>query len=122
RGSLEELLKYIFNAPVSASTYSDNLTLIQQTIQETFQIPLSSPDIESLRRIYYVFWRLNLRIAYGWGFPTLADLILETDLHGRTGNYLASEEQFQFVRELQEQNRIIPVVGDLSGLKAPTAI
>ncbi|MBI2817645.1 MAG: hypothetical protein HYX72_11970 [Acidobacteria bacterium] len=121
-GSLEDLLRYIFTSPVSASAYADNLTLIQQTIEETFHVPLSSSDVESLRRIYYVFWRLNLRIAYGYGFPTMADLILETDLHGRAGNYLAVEQDFQFVREMHEQNRIIPVVGDISGRKAVTAI
>ena len=121
-GSVEDLLKYIFESPVSPKVYSENLTTIQKTIEEDFQIPLSADDQESLRRSYYIFWRLNLRIAYGPGFPNLADLIMETDLHGKLGNFLASEMDFQFVRELQEQNRVIPVVGDISGHKAVATV
>ncbi len=122
RGPLVELLKYIYETPVSAKVYSENLATIQKTIEEDFQIPLSSTDVESLRRVYYIFWRLNLRISYGGGFPSLADLILETDQQGKVGNFLASEEDFQFVRGLQEQNRVIPVVGDISGRKAIATI
>jgi hypothetical protein len=47
---------------------------------------------------------------------------METDLHGKLGNFLASEMDFQFVRELQEQNRVIPVVGDISGHKAVATV
>lgn len=122
KASLEELLKYIFESPVSQKVFSDNLTTIQKTIEEDFHIPLSAEDLESLRRTYYIFWRLNLRIAYGMGFPTMADLILETDLQGKEGNFLAQEQDYQFVRELQEQNRVIPVVGDFAGRKALRAV
>ena len=121
-GPIENLLKYIFESPISPRVYSDNLTTIQKTIEEEFRIPLSADDEESLRRSYYIFWRLNLRIGYGPGFPNLADLIMATDLHGKLGNFLASETDFQFVRELQEQNRVIPVVGDISGHKAVAAV
>ena len=121
-GSIEDLLQYIFESPVSPRVYSENLTTIQKTIEEEFQIPLSADDQESLRRSYYIFWRLNLRIGYGPGFPNLADLIMETDLHGKLGNFLAVEADYQFVRELQEQNRVIPVVGDISGHKAVATV
>jgi len=122
KGSVEDLLRYIFQSPVSEKVFSENLTAIEKTIEEDFRMPLSESDVESLRRTYYIFWRLNLRIAYGMGFPNLADLILETDPHGNTGNFLANEQDFQFVRELQEQNRVIPVVGDISGGKALAAV
>ena len=52
-------------------------------------------------------------------YPTYRDLLLETDAAGNQANYLASEEAFQFVRSLQTQDRIVPVVGDISG---PTAL
>ena len=46
----------------------------------------------------------------------------DTDGSGRQGNYLASEGAFQFVKGLQARDLIIPVVGDLSGPSAVTAI
>ncbi len=55
-------------------------------------------------------------------FPTFAELMLETDLKGKRGHYLESEEAFQFVKALQEANGIIPVVGNFAGTDALSAI
>jgi len=118
KGSIEDLLEYIVQAPTSEKVFSENLTTIQRTIEDDFQYPLSMNDRQVLRRAYFIFWRLNLQIAYGYGFPTLGDLILEHDLHGRKGNFLADERDYEFVRDLQERNRVIPVVGDFAGAKA----
>ena len=55
-------------------------------------------------------------------YPTYRDLLLETDAGGSQANYLASEEAFQFVKSLQAQDRIVPVVGDISGPSALQAV
>lgn len=47
---------------------------------------------------------------------------MEKDLEGNWGNYLNSEEDFRFVKRLQERNLIIPVVGDFAGPKTVRAI
>jgi hypothetical protein len=52
----------------------------------------------------------------------MRDLIEQVDSEGKPGNYLASAEDFQFVRDLHEKNRIIPVVGDFAGTKTLKAI
>lgn len=48
-------------------------------------------------------------------YPTFAELLTARDLEGRPGSYLARRDDFLFLRALQEANRVIPVVGDLSG-------
>ena len=121
-GPVKELLKEVLEAPTSPKEYSTNLTTIRQTIEDDFQFPLTPEDAQSLARICYFFWRFNLGIAYGYGFPTLGDLILETDLQGREGNFLTREQDYQYLREFQERNRLIPVVGDFAGTKALTAV
>jgi hypothetical protein len=55
-------------------------------------------------------------------YPTLRDLLRETDESDRQASYLASEEAFQFVKGLEARDLIIPVVGDLSGPTAVAAI
>ncbi|HEY7545426.1 MAG TPA: hypothetical protein VID27_11110, partial [Blastocatellia bacterium] len=50
------------------------------------------------------------------------EIILETDLNGKQGNFLASAEDYDFVRGLHEKNLIIPVVGDFGGKKALAAV
>jgi hypothetical protein len=41
-----------------------------------------------------------------------------TDEAGQARSYLATEENFQIVRDLHKKNLIIPVVGDFAGSKA----
>jgi hypothetical protein len=45
-------------------------------------------------------------------------MLLDTDGTGRHGNFLASEDGFQFVKDLQTRDRVVPIVGDLSGAAA----
>ena len=47
---------------------------------------------------------------------------METDRAGRQISYLADENAFQFVRSMQINDRIIPVVGNVAGDKAVKAI
>ena len=43
-------------------------------------------------------------------------------MEGNPGSYVSSEERFRLVRELQRNDKILPVVGDLSGSLAMKAI
>ena len=54
--------------------------------------------------------------------PTYRDLLRETDAAGRQANYLASEASFQFLKDLQARDLVIPVTGDLSGPSAIAAV
>jgi hypothetical protein len=52
----------------------------------------------------------------------MATLLSATDGDGRQQSYLASEDNFLFVKHLQERNLIVPVVGDFAGQKAIRAV
>jgi hypothetical protein len=76
-------------------------------------------DYHDIERIYWEFFRQGLEIKYdSWRsffFPTLKEFLLETDLERRHRNWLASAETYQFVRDLQRRNLIVPAVGDFAG-------
>ena len=130
--SLEELLQYIGDAPSSQDIVRSNLSLLRKTIAEDFHFPLTPEDTRSLDYVYTSFWRANLRIGFSFGnsygsygsfgFPGMKDLILATDFNGNLGNFLAVDQDYQFVRTLQEENRVIPVVGDFAGKKALASV
>jgi hypothetical protein len=92
-------------------------------------VPLSAEDRATIARFHarFIADGLSLRFqstgrppqAYN---PTFRDLLRETDSAGRQANYLASEAAFQFVKDLQARDLIIPVTGDLSGPSAVAAI
>lgn len=132
--SLSDILAYFSATPADEKAYAANLIAIRKTIQEDFQFSLSESDQKGLEYVYSTFRNDGLQLSYrsggnnpgggfrGGGFPVLKDLIAQTDLNGKTGNFLASNEDFEFVRDLHRKNMIIPVVGNFAGPKALGAI
>jgi hypothetical protein len=127
--SAADLMTFFGRLPATDQAYAANLAEIKKTIQEDFQFPLSDRDRESLEYVYKSFRENGLDIAfrldasyYGGYFPSLKDLALQTDLNGKTGNFLASADDYNFVRTMQKKNLIIPVVGDFSGTKTLAAV
>ena len=125
---INELLAFFGQATADDQSFAANLAAVRKAIQEEFQLPLSDRDQASLEYVYKNFRNDGLDISYrmdgmrGGYFPTLKDLIAETDLHGKPGNFLASAEDYDFVRGLHRKNLIIPVVGDFGGKKALAAV
>jgi len=55
-------------------------------------------------------------------FPSYTDLMTATDGTGINRSYLASEGNYKIVREMQQKNLIVPIVGDFAGPKAVRAV
>src|SRR5207248_5342781 len=53
---------------------------------------------------------------------TYADLMTADDGNGENRSYLANEENFAFVKDLEARNLVVPVVGDFGGPKAIRAV
>src|SRR5688572_17003822 len=129
--SVEQLLKYFGSDAAPDGIFASNLARVRSIIERKFYFPLSDADQEQLARVYSAFHQEGLGISFrmnsssfgGYGgFPDLKDLILQPDPKGNLGNFLASEEDYRFVRNLHLKNRIIPVVGDFAGPKALAAV
>ena len=61
-------------------------------------------------------------VGGGWGTPTYAELMAAADNQGQNRSYLASEENFLTVREMEQKNLVVPLVGDFAGAKAIRAV
>ena len=92
-------------------------------------VPLSNEDLTTITAFHRRFIDEGLGLRFNSTgrppqahYPTYRDLLLETDADGARTNFLASDEAYQFVRSLQRRDRIIPVVGDISGPSALQAI
>jgi hypothetical protein len=96
---------------------------------KTFGVPLSPDDMATIDRFHRTFIAEGLRLKFVSSgrsprpyYPTYRDLLLENDGQGHHANFLASEDDYQFVRALERRDLVIPVVGDLSGPTALVAI
>jgi len=126
---LPELVSYFDNTPADGEFSLRSLDLLFTTIEESFKFPLSSSDRGTLEFVHSVFREENLdtrfwfRGRWSWGyFPTFRSILLQQDLEGELENFLAREEDYQFVRNMHLRNRIIPVVGDFAGNKALASV
>jgi hypothetical protein len=123
-----DIIALISRLPPNERVSEANLGAIRKAIREDFQVQLSAADLETLDYLYKSFRTDGLGIAFrmdgvqfDW-FPTMKDLILEPDQFGKLGNFLASKDDYDFVRDLHERNMIIPIVGDFAGKKALLAV
>ena len=53
---------------------------------------------------------------------TYADLMIADDGHGQNRSFLANEENFAYVKDLETRNLIVPIVGDFGGQTAIRAV
>jgi hypothetical protein len=126
--TVKDLVEYIDGAASDPKLFEKTSKEVRQEVQK-YGIPLSQSDLETIVKVQRAFFSAGLDIKYSSYhrpprsiYPPYRDLLLETDLAGQQQNYLNSEDDFQFIKKLEDQDMIIPVVGDLSGPRALKAI
>jgi hypothetical protein len=124
--SVDSILNYVDSLPVDPKGAETDSIIA--TVRR-FGIPLAMADTSTIRRFHNEFTRQGLDLRFTssgrsprYYYPTLRQLILERDLEGNKASYLASEDSWRFLKDLQGRNRVIPVVGNLAGSKAFPAI
>jgi hypothetical protein len=125
---VRDFVDYFDRTPLD-QRLADKLRGEMQKRIASFGLQLTQRDTETIDEIYQAFYTDCLEVRYtirdrptGRFFPAYRDLLLEKDLEGRHRNYLATEADFQVVKNLQDHNLIIPVTADLSGTQAVKAI
>jgi hypothetical protein len=127
--SIEKIVAYFDMAePASGAWNGADLDKLHASIRAT-GIPVSAADLATIDRFRRAFVQSGLGLQFqSTGrpardyYPTYRDLLLETDRRGRKLCYLASEDDFQFVKALEARDGVVPVVGNLSGPHAVAAI
>jgi hypothetical protein len=110
--------------------YSENLAAIKANLAK-HNFALSADDLKKIEYIYDVFFRagpdLDYKFASEWPAgmapaPTYMQAMTDTDADKKAWSFLATEENYQFIREMHLKNMFIPVVGDFSGPSAIRAV
>jgi hypothetical protein len=125
---IEELLEHVDRTAPTPASVRAAVDSVESRLGR-FGIELDEQDLTTIRRFHGAFIRSGLDLQFQthgraplWYYPTLRQLLLETDLEGERVNYLATEADYRYLRELSERNLIIPVVGDFAGGHALPAI
>jgi hypothetical protein len=123
-----ELAAYIQKTPGASRLFEESRAAIRKRLGE-MGMNLSSEDLATIERIHGEFFTEGIELRFTSHnraprsyYPTYRDLIVEKDLTGREGSFLAREESFKFLKSLEGHNLVIPVVGNLAGEKALKSI
>ena len=135
--SVLELFSAYARVPSSEAHYKINVAAIKAHLTKRRGIPLSAEDLGQLETIYHAFFWDGPDLRYTMGpvgingfrgsrggsrFPSYEELIVQTDFDGVPRSYLATEDNFRFIKGLEEKNLIVPVMGNFAGQKALRSI
>ena len=123
--SAEALLAAFQNVEPDPVAFERNRAEIYAHLQHAHGFSLSRSDLGGIDYVYRAFYSAGPEIRYSFGrgsgwqpFPSYRDLMTANDGQGMQRSYIASEAIYQSLREMEERNLIVPLVGDFAGPKA----
>jgi hypothetical protein len=112
--------------------FTADLRDVMEHLTKARHFPLLDEDVAGIQYVYRAFQMFGPGVTYwstgGFGgrmgrtAPTYWDLMLLTDQSQVNWSYLANDANFLFVKGLEQQNLIVPVVGNFGGNKAIRAV
>ena len=119
--TVEEIFAGFDHVPPSPEQLAWNSRLIRERLLTTHGLPLETADLEWIDRVFKAFYDDGPGIQF-WRSaeidavqPSYRRLMTLKDGIGQYRSFLATEDSFAFVRQLQANNLIVPVVGDFAG-------
>jgi hypothetical protein len=118
-----ELFKEINNVEADGELFKATLRKIKKHLVENHGFPLSAGDEVRFNYLLRTFFEEGPQISYDSGerrsagfrtSPTYAELMMQTD-GNQNRSYLASEEDFRLIQDLEKRNLIVPLVGNFAG-------
>jgi hypothetical protein len=123
--SVAEIFGAFKGAEVNEELFKENLKAVHEHLtSKGHKFALPADDLNGIEYVYRSFFKFGPQIQYsstgsfGGSFqPSYADLMVATD--GTTmRSYLASDESFRFMKDLESRNMLVPVIGNFAGSKA----
>ena len=122
--SIGYLLDDLASQPPSLEIYQNNLDAIESQLIRKHGFSLSAADEMSLEKVYLAFRAAGPSLTYNGPttpagvMPGFGEIVRQTARDGINRGFLASEENYRAIRELERKNLLIPVVGDFAGPRA----
>jgi len=128
KSTAAEMFAAFDRVPGDEKFYAQNLQNLKDVLAK-HGYALSAADLSTIENVYNVFYRGGPNMNYGFASPTpnavtpsYVVMMTSTDLAGRQWSYLAAEDSFRYIKEMQRKNLIVPLVGDFAGPRAIRSI
>jgi len=122
QASVDTLFAPLGSGRGNPQLFQENLQAIKIHLQKTHGFTLTARDLRAIDYIYNEFFRGGPGASFTVYGTSYQLLMRQTDAQGRNRNFLVSDTNYQFVRQMQQKNLIVPIVGDFAGPKAMRAV
>ena len=133
QSTVDELFRAYSAMPVDTDAFRKNLQDIKDRLLNTHKFGLTGQDAIDIEHVFTVFRDFGPLINYnsgagqfggrrGGGMPDYVELMTAMDRQGEQRSYLASEENYRVIRDLERRNLIVALTGDFGGKKALRAV
>ena len=110
------------NVPADPDLFQESLKAIKQRLSEEHGFSLTAEDESSIANIFRAFYVGGPNLTYSGPrppvrtiLPTYEELMTDSDSSGKPRSFLATEENFQVIQQLEKDNLVIPIVADFAG-------
>lgn len=140
RSTARELFTAYLAAEPNEELYQATLKEVVNHLKTDHKFPLSEGDLQGIEWALYNYYQFGPEIGYnssnaaqapdivgvdsprfgrrGGNFVDYASLMMADDGTGLERSYLANEENFTVLKNLETKNLLVPVVGNFGGTKA----
>jgi hypothetical protein len=132
RSTVDELFAAYNGVQPTEELYKENLKAVIDWLTKTHEFKLKPDDPAGIEYVYKeAFYAGGPYLDYSYGSssgmrggnsPTYERLMRSNDGTGVNWSFLASDENFQWIKAFQSKNLLVPVVGDFGGPKAIRAV
>jgi hypothetical protein len=117
-----------------SALYRRTLAEMTQRLVATHGFTLGEQDVAGLEYVFNAFFEAGPNVTYSFGqarggygggfrnMPSFAAIQQVTDSAGEQRTYLATESNYRFIKDFEERNLLVPLVGDFAGPKALRAV
>ena len=128
---VRQLFAAYHNVEADDALLERNLERVLSHLRDVHQFPLTGEDDMQIRYVMSKFSQSGPDLTYSFlgsyyqgtlGMPTYRELMTDTDGSGHNWSFLAAEDTFARMQDIQRRNLIIPLVGDFAGPKALRAV
>ena len=127
--SVAELFDALLGIEGDPELFENNLEAIKDRLVKGHGFQLTTEDERNLEYVFRAFYIGGRNLGYPGPnqtirrgavriLPTYEELMTDTDEQGQQRSYLATEENFATLQQLEKNNLIVPLVGDFAGPKA----
>lgn len=124
----DKLFAAFADAPASKEMFDETRQVIRESLRKRHGFGVTDADDAGIDFILGNFFAAGPFLQYSSSpvgrtrYPSFAELQMATDGSGLPRAYLATEENYRAVRDLERRNLIVPLVADFGGPKTFRAI